>query len=240
MRVRKLRFIFLLLALLCYLPEASEAKNLSKKKEHGCRGFFIPGVRMMELKSLSSVLEDKGYGKISESFFSLGGGGFGVIGKVIVGGEGHGIIGKNVYSESFKTSIKGGYGLFDLGYMIYSKNFLNIYPILGIGGGSINLKIVEKGEAAFEEIMEDPKRGVNLSTSGFLLNISLTIDRLLKMKERERCGGGLTYGIRIGYLLAPFRNDWRMDKIKIHSGPKISFRGPYIALLFGGGGMCSR
>jgi len=238
----KVFLFFLVLQILAFsITKHAEAKEIKLKTgEHGCRGFFMFGERIVDLGNLSSTLERKGYGKVSDKFISLGGGGYGIIGKLIVGGEGHGMIERSVYNGDFKTSIWGGYGLFDIGYQIYSKNYMNIYPMIGIGGGAINLRIVERTKPSFDEIIENPKRGSELSTDGFLLNFSFTIDNLMKIKEGRKCGGGLAYGIRIGYLLAPFKNDWKIYGTKVNNGPRAGFQGPYVVILIGGGGSCKR
>ncbi len=239
MKLKTFLFFLILQILVFFVAKHADAEEIKLKTgEHGCRGFFMFGARIIDLENLSSALERKGYGKFSDKFISLGGGGCGIIGKLIVGGEGHGIIEKSVYNGDFKTSIRGGYGLFDIGYQIYSKNYMNIYPMIGIGGGGINLRIVERKDQSFDEIIENPRRGSELATDGFLLNFSFTIDNLMKIKEGRRCECGLAYGIRIGYLLAPFKTDWKIYGMEVNNGPRASFQGPYVVILIGGGGSC--
>lgn len=206
-------------------------------KEGGGRGYFMFGSSIIDIKALNSRLENKGYSKLSDNFISFGGGGHGIINRVIIGGEGHGLIGKETTSGSYKTSLSAGYGFFNLGYLVYSKGDLHVYPLLGLGGGGMSLKIVERGAPSFDEVLDDPKRSAELSTGGFLLNVALGTDYLLKLWGDEKGEGGLVFGLRIGYTFAPIKGDWEMDGIDISGGPKVGITGPYIRLMIGGGGI---
>lgn len=210
-------------------------------KEGAGMGYFMYGGSKIGINTLNASLEDKGYAKLSDNFISTGGGGQGIIGKLIIGGEGHGLGGKQTTSGSYKSSLSAGYGFFNLGYLIYSTGHLNVYPLLGLGAGGITLKILETGTApSFDDILDDPKRGVELSTGGFLLNLALGTEYFLILGRDERGEGGLVFGLRIGYTLAPFKRDWEMDGEYISDGPKMGITGPYIRLMIGGGGMSKK
>lgn len=207
-------------------------------KEGGGMGYSMFGWSTIDIKALNSRLESKGYSNISDNFISFGGGGHGIINnKVIIGGEGHGVFGKEVTSGNYKNSINVGYGFFNLGYIVYSVKELRFYPLLGLGVGGMNLKIVEKVTSlSFDDVLDDPKRRVELSTGGFLLNLALGIDYLLKLGEDEKGKAGLIFGLRAGYTLSPFKGGWDMDEIEISGAPEIGITGPYIRLMIGGGG----
>lgn len=219
---------------LCNITEAQEVTTSAK--EGGGRGYFMFGGKIIDIKSLNSRLERKGYSKLSDNFISLGGGGHGIIGRVIIGGEGHGLIGRETTSGSYKTSIGAGYGFFNFGYIVYSSKRLSVYPLLGLGGGGMSLEIIEREPISFDEVLDNPKRSAELSICGFLLNLALGIDYLLKLGGDEKGEGGLVFGLRIGYTLTPIKGSWEMDGIDISGGPEIGITGPYIRLMIGGGG----
>lgn len=135
------------------------------------------------------------------------------------------------------TSLIGGYGMFDIGYLVYSKKGLSVYPMLGIGGGGLTFKVAEESTPSFAELLDDPKRSVELNYGGMLLNVSLGVDYLIKMAEDETGAGGLIIGFQAGYMLAPFTHDWKMETNDVTGGPDIGFNGPYVKIMFGGGGM---
>ena len=99
----------------------------------------------------------------------------------------------------------------------------------------MSVKIIEKGTPSFDEVLDNPKRSAELSIGGFLLNLALGTDYLLKLGEDEKGGGGLVFGLRIGYTFAPIKSDWEMDGMDISGGPDLGITGPYIRLTIGGG-----
>ena len=228
----------IIMSFLCTIAQAQE--TAAHGKEGGGKGYFMLGGNIIDIKSLNSKLESKGYSKFSDNFISFGGGGHGIIGKVIIGGEGHTLIGEETTSGSYKSSIEAGYGFFNMGYLIYTTGIVNVYPILGLGAGGMSVKIIEKGTPSFDEVLDNPmdnsKKSVELSTGGFLLNLAFGADYLLKFGGDEKGGGGLVFGLRIGYTFTPAKGDWEMDGIDISGGPDVGITGPYVRLMVGGGG----
>jgi len=209
------------------VSQGQEIKSITK--ESGGMGYFMFGGSIIDIKALNSRLEDKGYSKISDNFVSLGGGGHVIIDRVIIGGEGHGLIEKEVTSESYKTYFGADYGFFNLGYIVYSIGDLRVYPLLGLGGGGMSLNIAERALPSFDEVLNNPKRGVELSTGGFLLDLALGIDYLLKLGKDEKEAGGLIFGLRAGYIFAPIKGDWEMDGVNILVGLMLVLQDPIFA-----------
>ena len=54
-----------------------------------------------------------------------------------------------------------------------------------------------------------------------------------KLKENEKEESGLVLGVRLGYTLDPFGGGWG----DVSGGSDIGFRGAYIKLVIGGGGI---
>lgn len=208
-------------------------------EEEAGMGYSMLGMSIIDIKDLNARLESKGYSEISDNFFSVGGGGHGIINnRLIIGGEGHALLGEEVTSGNYKNSITIGYGFFNLGYVVYSIKDLRVYPLLGLGGGGMNFKIAEKVTSlSFDDVLDNPKRSVELSTGGFLLNLAFGLDYLLKLAEDEKGKAGLILGLRAGYTFSPFKGGWQMDEIEISDAPEIGITGPYIRLMIGGGGV---
>ncbi len=110
-------------------------------------GYFMLGGSLIDLEALNSSPENKGYAKLSDNFLTIGGGGHRDINRILLGGEGHGLRGKETASGGSKNSMHGGYGFFDLGYLLYASPALRVYPLVGLGGGAITLKMVAQGTA---------------------------------------------------------------------------------------------
>jgi len=213
-------------------------ENTTEEKEKGGLGYAMFGMGMLDIENLNTRLQASGYGSISDNFSSFGGGGHAIVDRFIIGGEGNVLLGKETSSGEYKFSMTASYGFFNLGYIIYRIQDLNIYPLLGIGGGGISLKIAEQGTApAFDEILENPRRSSELSTSAFLINLAIGADYLLELGKKEKERGGLVFGLRAGYTFALFKDDWYMNENQVPGAPELGITGPYIRFMFGGGGM---
>ncbi|MBM4176006.1 MAG: hypothetical protein FJ213_07515 [Ignavibacteria bacterium] len=231
--------ITILLSIVLCTTAFSQEETISKD-DAGGRGFFMLGWSMMNLDELNTKLENRGYSKLSDNFISFGGIGYGMIGSILLGGHGNALSGKEIVSGVYKTSMSAAYGFFDLGYLLYSDGAINVYPLIGIGGGSMSLKIFENKILSFDEILDNPKRSVELSTGGFLINAALGADYLFQLGEDERGKGGIAVGIRAGYIFAPLKGDWKMNEIEITGSPNLGITGPYIQFMIGGGGFSKR
>jgi len=238
-----LRKIFAVLLMLAWgsaliYAQGTEAKEADTKKvKGGGGGGFMVGVSQFDLNTLNDKLKAKGFEDLGDNQIFFGGGGYGIInGKILLGGEGGGFS-KDVASSTQKASLSGGYGFFDIGYVIFSKSGFNLFPLLGIGGGGFSLRIVERAPSpTFDEILDNPKREANISTGSFLFNFALGLDYLLALGEDKEGRGGLLLGIRAGYIFDPTKADWKMTDQDVLKGPDIRFTGPYVHLVLGGMG----
>ncbi len=204
----------------------------------GVMGYFMTGGNKLDIKSLNSRLKNNGHSNISDEFISIGGGGHVIINKVIIGGEGHWLIGKEETGGGYNNSINSGYGLLNLGYLIYSTPKLRVYPLIGLGGGGSRLKIAEKETSrSFDDVLDNPKRRTELFTGSFLLNLAIGTDYLLKLTENEMGEGGLVFGIRAGYTFSPLKGDWYQGSTELSGAPEMGITGPYLRLMIGFGGI---
>ena len=208
-------------------------------EEIGGMGYSIFGRSFLDLKDFNAKLESNGYSAITENFFSVGGGGHGIIkNKFIIGGEGHSLLGGGTTVGTYENSLIINYGFLDFGYIIYSVGELRLYPLIGLGGGGMKFKISEKlTSLSFDDILDTPDRNSEISKSSFLLNLAFGLDYLLKFAEDEKGRGGMLLGLRAGYCVSPFKSNWNMGEIEISGVPDLGFTGPYIRLMIGGGGI---
>jgi len=240
--MRKMRSVTILVSLSTILTLLSfqlvfGQDKTSSSKVVGGMGYFMMGIGSLDIGDLNTRLETAGFSTFSEKFVSFGGGGHSINGNLIMGGEGHGMSVGEVSEGDYTTSLGAGYGFFDIGYAIYSTDALYVYPMLGIGGGGMSIRIVEKGTSpSFNDVLENPKRGVEVSTGGFLLNLSLGTDYVFAMEKDETGRGGLAIGLRVGYIFTPRKGDWAMDETKLSGSPETVITGPYVRIVLGGGG----
>ena len=218
---------------------ASQSQGLGQRTQGvGGMGYSMFGRGTLDIDALNSRLERKGYSSVSESFFTTGGGGHWIFSnKLIIGGEIHTLLGDDATSGNYRSSVSVSYGFFDVGYSIYSRRQLSLSPFVGVGGGVMNLKIREKPTPlSFDDVLDNPERSVELWTGGLLLSFAVGLDYLLTLSEDEEGRGGLVFGVRAGYTLSPFKNGWVMDDVELSGSPEMGITGPFIRLIFGGGG----
>ncbi|GBD03418.1 hypothetical protein HRbin19_00700 [bacterium HR19] len=230
--------IFSVIAMVVFsFPNLLYAQETGQADKIGGVAYFILGGKILNLSSLNTRLESKGYPKISNNFISLGGGGHFAVKRFIIGGEGHGFFSKETENIGYRASVGGGYGFFNIGYIVYRTEGLNVYPLLGLGGGAMTLELVEKAiSPSFDDLLSNPRGQANLSVGGFLINLAVGLDYFLALRRGERGEGGLDFGLRLGYIFSPFMGSWRMSGAGVSGGPSVAPTGPFIRLTIGGGG----
>lgn len=209
-------------------------------------GFFQGGYMQLDLADLNASLTADGYPALGEDFATLGGGGFGMKGPFLIGGEGHAVIGSHETTADGATRVEvgGGYGLFRLGYLAYTVEGLDVYPMLGLGGGGMALSLIDRSAPTFGEVLADPARSSKLSTGSFLMDVSMAFHYRFAVQEREdededeeEDEGGVLAGVQTGYTFAPGSSSWNLDMINnVAGGPDLSMAGFYVRVTIGGWG----
>ncbi len=234
--------IAVIAAALSFAAFSQEQEEAPAVKEQGGMGYSIFGNSTIDIANLNSKLESNGYTKLSESYFCVGGGGHSIINKRwIIGGEAYSLLGDESTGADFKASTYIFQGFANIGYIIFSKKGLSVYPLLGLGGGSMKLTFSEKNASySFDEVLTDPKREATLTAGGFLINLALGLDYYIKLGENEEGHGGLLLGLRAGYTLAPSKGGWGMNDVELSGSPDVFMTGPFVRIIFGGGGFEKR
>lgn len=204
--------------------------------------FFVTGVDFLDLSGLNTRLENAGFSETENPFLNFGGQATFRFGRLVIGAEAHWLV--NVAGESDRDDTrydwKGMYGLFNLGVDAVQYKGLSIYPMVGIGGGKMQLKIAEESGASFDDILADPGREVRLTQKGLLLDASLGVDYRFTMRQWENRTSYFTVGVRGGYLFAPYSGKWKMSAGEVSGGPDFGITGPYVQLMLGFSGKRER
>ena len=209
---------------------------------HGAsgRGAFQVGYMTLDLGELNTSLVAAGLPQLEEQYLTLGGSGFGAIGRFMIGGEGAGLIGQHraTPTGSYDVSLDGGYGLFRIGYNVVTSEVLDVYPTLGIGGAGTQLEIKGRSAPTFGEVITDPARSSRLTNGGFLLAVGVDADYRVNLGTGPNGEyGGMLIGISTGYLFCPQVSDWTLDGMNsVAGGPRVKVEGFYVKLSIGGWG----
>ena len=209
------------------------------RNHHGGKGYFAIGWSALDLEPLNDALVAAGYPRFSEDFLSLGGGGYGVIGRFVIGGQGHGYLGEGrdatLGTQNYRSDLIAGMGFVDLGWVLWSGERTTLTPIVGLGGGGLSVEIEELAAPTFDEVLAQPGHRSDLSTGGFLVDLGVDFDVLLG-RDFEEHRGGFLLGVRAGWILSPIHGGWQLEDRDIAGGPDFGITGPYVRFLLGGGG----
>lgn len=237
MRMRRdVKLLLLVLLILGCFAGGAQARG----RGGAGQGYFYIGASTVDVEKLNRSLNAFGYPELADRVISMGGGGHTFINRLVIGGQGHALIGKSydvtVRNTQYKTSLNGGIGFFNVGYLLTRGGNLKVYPMLGIGGGGIELSIIEKQPPAFEQILQQPNRSSRLSKGVFLVNLSLGVDFLVVTKADEEGTRTLVMGLELGYTVTPLASGWEAESMEITGGPDVGVTGPYVRFKIGGGG----
>lgn len=228
--IKKIFFnAFLIFSILCI-------QGISQQKSVGGIGYFSTGYQTIDIKDLNSKLKSLGYPEFDKSYTSIGGGGFGVINDFVIGGEGYGLISSDLSNQFYQNNLTAGYGLFDVGYLVYSSDNLIAFPLIGFGAGGIDLRINEKSLVDFDSVLINPKRGSVLSIAGLMFNFGFNVLYRINLSEDVNKPGGLSIGLNFGYTHFLQMGNWTLFDTEIANGPRAGLSGFYIRFSIGGGG----
>lgn len=222
---------------LAYAAFAPPANAAGQRPAGGGIGYFMAGTAPIGTAALNGRLAAAGYPRLSSDIISVGGGGHGRIGRFIIGGKGAGTLDNSASNSLYKVTLSGGHGEFYVGFVVFRRGELSVYPTVGIGGGGFDLHIAPvAGGAAFDSVLTDPRREARLDATVYIIDLAVNIDHLFVLGEDEEGVGGFVMGIQGGYLYSSSTSDWQMSGATAAGGPGISYKGPYVRIMLGGGG----
>ena len=162
---------------------------------------------------------------------SFGGSGFGFANKWVYGGEG---VGLHTSSPDEYTTYDGGYGMFDLGYLLLAKKGKIIFPCVGFGGynNSVIFSNIGNNNIPFDSLFSSNFiREQTIYSKGMMIDGSLHFDFLLKGNS------GTALGINVGYTYCLSQKTTTVNKIKLDNAPDFNMNGLHFGLSLGFGGL---
>lgn len=222
------------LALLFLSPAAGAEPALNLEAFDGVKAYYQPGFAFLDTGPLNRTLEGAGFSPLSSTFITQGGGAHLVLERVILGASGQSLQGfRTTSNQGGSLSVSGGYGLFQLGYQVWAEEGFSLYPILGIGGGNLQITGSESLNNLFGFSQASPVN--RIETSQVILDLGLGADYLIDLNGDPQQRSGLLVGLKLGYVFVPSPPQWENNR-QVVSGsalPNISSQGPYISLSLG-------
>lgn len=204
----------------------------------GGLGFFSPGIHFGSVQDLSGDLSSLGInGNDWASAFSVGGGGFGIIGgRILIGGKGFGTFPVTASGSNCEATWSTGGGFFQLGTPMIQKNGQILFPALGIGGMGTDLEIENQssGDLAWGEDPIPVGEMRNYEVGWAAADFSLNYHRFIGGNSQ----GGWTLGLSLGYSFSLNEDEWKNKGTgaEILGLGEKRFNMVYVKIALGGGG----
>lgn len=230
-------FLLLLLAPWEGLTPLSPAPLAAQATGGG--GYLALGSIELDVDALNDRLRPVGLPEVSSTAFTLGGGGHGIRGRVLLGGEGHGFLASDETTPDGSTGVRlgGGYGLFTVGWELYRGDRLALYPKGGVGAGGYSLQIGPREVPRFDDVVADPARSTTLNHGGFLASLGVRAE--VALGERRRRGQprtGPVLGVEVASVQGLGSWGWSTEWGEVTRGPDAAWDGVHLRFTLGGGG----
>jgi hypothetical protein len=227
--------LLLTAALFTTLVFTAQTPEKKPGKLSGGFGHFSFTGQMLNLSALNNYLKEEGYNQISPNQFSWGGGGNFAISNFLIGGEGQGFMNSKASNSLNSISFTGGYGLFNLGYIVYQRKRSILYPTIGVGGAEFDMVISQKvnSNPDFKDQLSAPAGSSQMQAGGIILQAQLAWQHVFYGEGTT----GFFIGVKGGYHYCP--NTWKLNinGSALSNSPGINMNGAYITLIIGGGGL---
>ena len=223
------------LFLVCSLTTA-KAQETPQTCSRYCGGFgyFTFSNEMINLNELNQSLEQSGFGSFGTSMPSWGGGGMFVLGNFMIGGQGAGYFSQTKTSDNSAAQLSAGYGQASVGYLFRTTKRSILYPVVGIGGGGMDLNMgPNSSPGEFSQQLKSPSGMMNASAGGWFLTAELTFNHFFLASELQ----GFFVGARAGYRYSPEAWTFGTNGQAFNDSPGVNLNGLYLTLLLGGGGI---
>lgn len=184
---------------------------------------------------------DAGYPSLSTDYFTGGGGGHLSIERVVFGIDGdvawntakQNVLGGNTYKAWIMAVRLSGI----IGYLIYTRDHLDIFPYLGAGYSQMNLTIQNVQEEEFNNFLSNPQRGAWLNSSSFVLTTGVQLMFRVPLISFGNAVGGLLLGGKLGMNFGFGGDNWTTgsvsNTVSVTGGASATYTGPFAQAVIG-------
>jgi hypothetical protein len=241
LKQRKLLFVIAGLVLICTAAAYGQENEINKitkfiKKKRVNAAYAIGGLNRLSLNTLNHYLDKGEFPHAEKTHFCFGLGGHVIHNKLVLGLVFQRFLPRKQETEKeFTTSTSAKYTVLNVGYLVYSKKGLMIYPLAGLGLGELRLRITENNIQSFADIAGYQK-GSDSKTRSILVNLGAGADYFFNFNKKKKGKNNLMMGVRMGYLISTIKYDWRVNYAQVADGPAAGLTGPYFHVVIGLGG----
>lgn len=227
-------------------PATGESRPNTLVKLPGLRirnmsGYGQFGWQQLSLNSLNSSMSDAGYSSLSTDYFTGGGGGHMSIERVVLGIDGD--VAWNVAKQNtlagntYKSWIMAVRLSGIIGYLVYTRQHLDIFPYLAVGYSQMNLTIQNTQEESFSNFLSNPQRGAWLNSSSFVLTTGVQLMFRVPLISFGNTIGGLLLGGKLGMNFGLGGDNWTSgsvsNTVSVTGGVAANYTGPFAQAVVG-------
>lgn len=239
--VASLIFLFFSTASAMGMNRENEEDDLDRiekfiKKKRVNAAYLMIGQNMLQINQLNNFLALKDLPTLPKNYLTYGFGGHVIHNKFVLSFEYQRSFNKKQISmKEFNTFLSMKYSTLNIGYLLYSKKGMMMYPLLGVGLSELRLKVMKNDINSFHDIDKNHNVSDNRIHS-ILVNTGIALDYFVNFDKKKQGKNNLVIGIRAGYLISAIKSNWAIDSISVADGPHSGLTGPYIHLTIGLGG----
>ena len=195
---------------------------------------FSAGYLNLDNSEFQSFLAPQ-FKELSAHYGLIGGSGYIMLGDFLVGATGQAIFGPEIEHGTQKVELLGGMGFANLGYAFVNTDRLKIYPMMGIGGGTIGMLKSNHGDLEMDEILDNSLGEMKVSIRNLMMDFSAGLDfsPYWKIHRNNKSGGALNLGLRAGYIFGAENNHWVYRGGEVLGGPDFGMSSFYVKVLVG-------
>lgn len=203
----------------------------------GGLGFFLPGIHTVKFSELNGSMPE-GIPEITNKPFVTTGAGYGIFYNVVVGGQGGTMHAGSFVKDDVQADLEGEFGFFSLGYVVWNKKGLVVFPTASIGDNTMKIYLHPKDQPnSFSNITSQHSQAVTLLYKRPMLKFALSGVYVLQGAKSDNGSAGLMLGFEAGYQMPYKKGIWTYDGGTVTGGPEFDPSGFFIQLMIGGGGV---
>src|SRR5690606_37498055 len=118
------------------------------RSTRGGAGFFMLGESSIKnANTVEWALKSRSYPAPDFNGITSGGGGYFQVGRLLIGGSGEGT---NARAENdiHQSAIGAGSGMGSVGWLLFERGGLRVYPLIGAGGSGAGIRVQPKNKTS--------------------------------------------------------------------------------------------
>jgi len=154
------------------------------------------GGARLGLGELNATLTANGRPAFSTNVATFGLSGYARFGRLVLGGSSETALPQRRSSAGWRSTVSFGSAMLDAGYAIVDVPRLLVYPQVSLGLRQTSLRLERSGNFSYDDGVNDPARGVAMSSLGVLSGLGVVAE----MRLATRLTGAFAIGLRAGLV----------------------------------------